>query len=78
MTDLPTLGVDLVDRPVVEDLVLRLGVQPEPSLQVRIHYLLPLFRAPCQRREFPTTRTLPSAYRCPGLNRPGSFQRPKF
>jgi hypothetical protein len=32
VTDLLTLGVDLVDRPFVEDLVLRLGEQPERAL----------------------------------------------
>jgi hypothetical protein len=31
-TDLLTLGVDLVDRPFVEALMLWLGVQPEPAL----------------------------------------------
>jgi hypothetical protein len=37
VTDLLTLGVDLVDRPVVETLVLWLGVEPEPALQMKIH-----------------------------------------
>ena len=36
VTDLLTLGIDLVDRPFVEAFVLWLG-QPNPVLQVKIH-----------------------------------------
>jgi hypothetical protein len=37
IADLPTLRVDLVDRPFVKELVLWLGVQPEPVFQMKIH-----------------------------------------